>query len=69
MVWVCVFLVVAVLAVFGQTVGFEFVNSDDNENVYENPVVEKELSVQAVGWAFTHAQSYSGPVLRLHRVV
>jgi hypothetical protein len=24
--------------------------------VYENPVVEKGLSVQAVGWAFTHAQ-------------
>jgi len=53
---VCVFLVLAVLAVFGQTARFEFVNYDDGENVYENPMVEMGLSVKAVGWAFTHAQ-------------
>ncbi len=53
---VCVFLVLVVLAVFGQTTHFEFVNYDDDKNVYANPVVEKGLSVPAVGWAFTHAQ-------------
>jgi tetratricopeptide (TPR) repeat protein len=53
---VCVFLALAVWAVFGQTARFGFVNYDDKENVYENPVVEKGLSVQAVGWAFTHVQ-------------
>ena len=53
---VCVFLVLVVLAVFGQTTHFEFVNYDDDKNVYENPVVEKGVSVRAVGWAFTHAQ-------------
>ncbi len=56
---VCVslFLALAVLAVFGQTAHFGFVGYDDNENVYENPVVEKGLSVQAAGWAFTHPQT------------
>jgi protein O-mannosyl-transferase len=54
---VCAFLTLAVLAVFGQTSGFGFVNYDDAENVSENPVVERGLSAQAVGWAFTHAQS------------
>jgi tetratricopeptide (TPR) repeat protein len=55
-VYICLFLVLAVLAVFGQTGHFEFVNYDDNENVCENPMVKKGLSMQAVGWAFTHAQ-------------
>jgi protein O-mannosyl-transferase len=53
---VCVFLMLAVLAVFGQTAHFEFVNYDDQLNVFENSVVEKGLSVQAVVWAFTHTQ-------------
>ena len=53
---VCVILVLLVAAVFGQTAHFEFVNYDDQKNVYENPVVEKGLSVPTVGWAFTHAQ-------------
>ena len=53
---VCVFLVAIIWVVFGQARHFEFVNYDDRENVYENPVVVKGLSVSAVGWAFTHAQ-------------
>ena len=46
---ICVFLVLMVLAVFGQTAGFEFVNYDDDKNVFENAVVEKGLSMQALG--------------------
>jgi protein O-mannosyl-transferase len=53
---VCAFLLLAVFVVFGQTARFRFVNFDDEEYVYENPVVQKGLSVPAVGWAFTHAQ-------------
>jgi protein O-mannosyl-transferase len=53
---VCVFLVLAILAVFGQTAHFEFVGYDDQLYVFQNPVVIKGLSVKAVGWAFTHAQ-------------
>lgn len=54
---VCLLLVLAVLAVFGQAAHFDFVNYDDDGNVYENPIVEKGLSATSVGWAFTHAQN------------
>jgi tetratricopeptide (TPR) repeat protein len=53
---VCVFLVLAVLAVFGQTAQFEFVNYDDAVNVFENPIVADGLSGPAVASAFTHQQ-------------
>ncbi len=56
MVCVCIFLVLAVLAVFGQTAHFEFLGYDDQLYVFQNPVVERGVSVQALGWAFTHAQ-------------
>jgi len=53
---VCIFLALAVLAVFGQTAHFEFMGYDDPAYVSANPVVEHGLSVQAVGWAFAHTQ-------------
>ncbi len=53
---VCAFLALAVLAVFGQTAHFGFVDYDDPANVSANPAVAQGLSVKAVGWAFTHAQ-------------
>jgi len=56
---VCLVLALAVLAVFGQTAHFGFVNYDDDLNVNKNPVVEKGLSAQAVGWAFTHPQTFN----------
>jgi len=55
-VWVCVFLALAVLAVFGQTAGFGFIDYDDNLNVFDNPVVQQGLSAKSVVWAFTHTQ-------------
>jgi len=56
---VCVFLVVIVWLVFGQTLGYEFVNSDDNLYVYENPAVTQGLSLKGVEWAFTHVVVYN----------
>jgi tetratricopeptide (TPR) repeat protein len=53
---ISVLLFLAVLAVFGQTAHFEFVGYDDQLYVFQNPVVQKGLSVPAIGWAFTHAQ-------------
>ncbi len=50
---VCGFLVLAVALVFGQTVGHEFINFDDNPYVYENPVVQRGLTLQGFRWAFT----------------
>ncbi|MSU65765.1 MAG: tetratricopeptide repeat protein [Opitutus sp.] len=53
---VCLFLAGIIWTVFGQTIGHDFVSLDDDENVYENLVVAKGLSLRAIGWAFTHAQ-------------
>jgi Flp pilus assembly protein TadD len=50
---VCGLLLLAVLAVFGQTVGHEFVNFDDNQYVSENWHVKRGLSGETVGWAIT----------------
>jgi Flp pilus assembly protein TadD len=49
-----VLLALAVWAVFGQTLRFDFVNYDDNRYVYENPVVKNGLTLENIGWAFTH---------------
>ena len=53
---VCVFLVLAVALVFGQTVRHGFINHDDDRYVYENPVVLKGLTVDGVGWAFRYGE-------------
>jgi tetratricopeptide (TPR) repeat protein len=50
-----VFLVAAVWAVFGQTLGHEFVNYDDNQYVYENPQIIQGLNLKGIEWAFTHS--------------
>jgi hypothetical protein len=54
---VCGLLLLAVATVFGQTVGHDFVNLDDQEYVYQNPYVLKGLTGQDIAWAFTHRVS------------
>jgi tetratricopeptide (TPR) repeat protein len=51
---VCVFLAAMVWAVFGQTLGYEFVSYDDNQYVCENPVVQKGLTWEGFRWALTY---------------
>jgi hypothetical protein len=41
----------AVLAVYGQTLGFEFVNWDDPAHVTHNPIVLRGLTPGGVAWA------------------
>ena len=40
--------------VFGQTLGHDFVNYDDNQYVYENSVVQKGLTWEGFRWALTY---------------
>jgi tetratricopeptide (TPR) repeat protein len=54
--FVCVLLAALVLAVFGQTIGFGFVNYDDGMNVYSVPQVVAGLSARGIAWAFSHTQ-------------
>ena len=51
---VCIGLAAAVWMVYGQTLGFDFVNYDDDEYVYNNPQVSHGLSFKAILWGFTH---------------
>jgi protein O-mannosyl-transferase len=54
---VCISLALGVWAIFGQTLGFGFVEYDDNEYVYENPQITHGLNPEAILWAFTHVHS------------
>jgi tetratricopeptide (TPR) repeat protein len=54
---VCLLLAAIVWAVFGQTLGHQFINYDDPLYVLENPHVNAGLSWRSVGWAFTHVHS------------
>jgi protein O-mannosyl-transferase len=51
---VCLFLALAVWAVFGQTLRYEFVNYDDDIYIYENPTITGGLNLHKIGWVFTH---------------
>jgi tetratricopeptide (TPR) repeat protein len=51
--FVLVGLVLSCVAIFGQTVGFQFINFDDNFYVYENPFVLAGLSADSIKWALT----------------
>ncbi|MGD0812958.1 MAG: tetratricopeptide repeat protein [Verrucomicrobiota bacterium] len=53
---VCVVLAAITFVVFGRTAGFEFVNYDDPLYVYENPVVEKGLTLGGAAWALTYGE-------------
>jgi tetratricopeptide (TPR) repeat protein len=54
---VCLALAAITFGVFGQTLNHEFVNFDDNDYVYENPVVAQGLTFRGIVWAFTHVHS------------
>jgi tetratricopeptide (TPR) repeat protein len=51
---VCFFLAAIIWLVFGQTLGHEFVNYDDDFYVAHNPAALGGLSLKGIVWAFTH---------------
>jgi protein O-mannosyl-transferase len=53
----CIFLVAITWVVFGQTIGHQFVNYDDQNYVYENPKIISGLSITGLVWAFTHVHA------------
>ena len=46
-------LVIGCLAIYGQTVGFDFINIDDGGYIYENTMLGTGLSWDSFKWAFT----------------
>ena len=55
--FVCLGLVAATWAVFGQTLAHDFVNFDDHVYVYDNPLVTRGLSTEGIIGAFTHTHA------------
>jgi len=56
---ICFALVAVTFAVFGQTLGHDFVNYDDPIYVSENPQIHAGVNGSSVVWAFTHVHSHN----------
>ena len=58
--WVCLFLVAAILVIYHPVGGHEFVNYDDPAYVVENDQVRRGLTFEGIRWAFTtmHAANW-----------
>ena len=54
---VCIFLTAIIWVVFGQTLGHDFVNFDDDRYVYENPEVSRGLTLDGLKWLVTHSHA------------
>ncbi|HEY6185694.1 MAG TPA: tetratricopeptide repeat protein [Terriglobales bacterium] len=54
---ICILLVVIVWIAFGRTLGYGFVNLDDQDYVYANPHITRGLSFAGIQWAFTHVHA------------
>src|SRR5438477_3559578 len=54
---VCIFLAAVVWVVFGQTLGHQFINYDDNTYLYGNPTITQGLTFRGIVWAFTRVHS------------
>ncbi len=66
---VCAFLAIITFVVFGQTLGYDFINYDDDDYVYENPVVQKGLTFHGFAWAFTSHYSNWHPLTWLSHML
>ena len=55
--WIVAILLLATLALYGRTVGFDYVNYDDDQYVYENEHVLNGLSPGGIRWAFVTGEA------------
>ena len=55
----CFVLAAMTFAVFGQTLTHPFIDFDDNEYVYDNPVVARGLTLKGMAWAFTTIHAFN----------
>jgi tetratricopeptide (TPR) repeat protein len=51
---VCIALAALVFVVFGRAIGYPFINFDDPDYTFNNPVISSGVSLSNIGWAFTH---------------
>ena len=55
--WLALILVAVTFAVYGQTIGFDFVGYDDKDYLTQNPRFLDGLTVEDVRWAFTSSDA------------
>ncbi len=60
-VWIALALVAGVLAIYGQTLAFDFIKFDDDQYVFENPTVSQGLTREGLAFAFS-----KGPIQTNH---
>src|SRR5262245_23842420 len=56
---ICVFLAAISLAVFGQTIRYQFVNFDDDLYVYNTPAIQSGLSLKGIAAAFIDQHAHN----------
>jgi protein O-mannosyl-transferase len=56
-IFACAFLVIATLAVYWPARQYKFVAYDDDDYVYQNPVVQKGLTWEGLQWSFVDRQA------------
>ena len=68
--WIQLALVAGVLAIYSQTLAFDFVVFDDDKYVTGNPTVLRGLSLEGLSWAFdNHAVSAWHPLTWLSHML
>jgi protein O-mannosyl-transferase len=69
-IWLAALLALAVIAVYGQTAGFGFVDFDDYQYVAANPNVSAGITRRGLAWAFTAiSPSYWHPLTFLSHML
>jgi protein O-mannosyl-transferase len=69
-VWIYLFLLLATLAVYSQTLHFDFVNFDDPDYITNNPHVRQGITADGIGWALTSGDDANWfPVTRLSHML
>lgn len=67
---ICLILAAAVIAVYYQVCSYDFIEYDDPQYVYENPVIQKGFTHESVKWAFTAGQvAYWHPLTWLSHIL
>jgi protein O-mannosyl-transferase len=66
---ICLALAAITFAVFGQTLHHEFIDFDDTDYVYDNPVVTQGLTLKGIVWAFSFRASNWHPLTWLSHML
>ena len=67
--YICLFLVFATIAVYWQTLDFDFVNFDDQIYVTDNYHVKQGLTADSIKWAFVDTTGNWNPITWLSHML